>query len=875
MGKVFDPYHRWLGIRPEDRPLSHYRLLGLVASEDDQDVIQDAADSRMAHVRTYQTGPHAADSQRILNELAAAQLCLMDPVRKAAYDATLPADKPPAAPAPAPAPVAAEIPAAATAQRLPPARRTVAPPENTDGEPRPEWHLPAAIGGGVFCIVMVVVIAAFVTTRPENAPKQTASATDGLPRPPQGAITPVTPVEPRPLVPRPKKDTAPPTFSTRKPPPPGPVPPPPFLGGLLAPAGKPFHLRKADIVFEGRHSNTITEYALGPRGALLTATTTEGLVTWDVGTGRYLRTGSKFRGPAAGSSPDGRRLAISDYSKLSLWDFETGTLEREMRLPFKDGAVQVRHVGFSPDATLAAVACGRKEVVLVDFATGNARAMPPLSDHCSRAVLSLDARQFFAVTGERIERFSLPDCEPLAPIEAKVHRGCFTPIDGKRAVAISAADRRLMSFWDLVDGTMIEEVTLPAEIGYMCVTPDRRGVVLKGDDRVLYVWHFGAKREVARIYDSGAYYLVVTPDGYVVAGNTSLSAWRLPDSVWDRPEGSQWVSVDKKPLVDEPAGEIPPLPFAGGLRQPAGAEPVTLGETPKIGFESKHKASITALALGPPGQIFSATSTGETCLWDVGTGKNLPFTLAGSLLAGTPDGGILAIGSATGIKVWDAIGQNVLCEIRTGDPPRDLTISADGALVAGTFTARPHLRVWESATGGERFTVAAKDWPTSVHFTLDSRQLFVGFSRKFERYRAAKGELLATVETTDAHQLTPIDVRRAAAMSSSGERRSIAIWDIPAGKVLTRIDHPADVRRFSLTSDRRGLVTYAEDSMLRVWDLESGCEVARLKTSLHTKPFVTPDGYVLSGNFYLGAWKLADSVWDRPAGSEWVVPKKR
>lgn len=63
MAGEFDPYHRWLGIRPEERPISYYRLLGLVVGEDDADVIQDAVDQRMAHIRNYQTGPHSADSQ--------------------------------------------------------------------------------------------------------------------------------------------------------------------------------------------------------------------------------------------------------------------------------------------------------------------------------------------------------------------------------------------------------------------------------------------------------------------------------------------------------------------------------------------------------------------------------------------------------------------------------------------------------------------------------------------------------------------------------------------------------------------------------------------------------------------------------------------
>ena len=85
----FDPYHSWLGIPPRHQPPNHYRLLGVQAFESDADVISNAADRQMGHVRTYQTGKHEAASQKILNELAAAKVCLLNPQKKASYDEQL------------------------------------------------------------------------------------------------------------------------------------------------------------------------------------------------------------------------------------------------------------------------------------------------------------------------------------------------------------------------------------------------------------------------------------------------------------------------------------------------------------------------------------------------------------------------------------------------------------------------------------------------------------------------------------------------------------------------------------------------------------------------------------------------------------------
>jgi hypothetical protein len=95
---MFDPYHKWLGISSKDQPPNHYRLLGIDLFEADPDVIDTAANKQMAFVQGCATGPHLALSQKLLNEIAAARLSLLNKAKKAAYDAKLKAKMvPPAA----------------------------------------------------------------------------------------------------------------------------------------------------------------------------------------------------------------------------------------------------------------------------------------------------------------------------------------------------------------------------------------------------------------------------------------------------------------------------------------------------------------------------------------------------------------------------------------------------------------------------------------------------------------------------------------------------------------------------------------------------------------------------------------------------------
>jgi formylglycine-generating enzyme required for sulfatase activity len=114
----FDPYYKWLGIPPSEQPPNHYRLLGIALFESDPDVISNAADRQMIHVRTFQSGKRAELSQKVLNALAAARVCLLDPKKKAEYDATLrttleaPSSPPSSAPAAAGTAAAPSVPVA-------------------------------------------------------------------------------------------------------------------------------------------------------------------------------------------------------------------------------------------------------------------------------------------------------------------------------------------------------------------------------------------------------------------------------------------------------------------------------------------------------------------------------------------------------------------------------------------------------------------------------------------------------------------------------------------------------------------------------------------------------------------------------------------
>jgi len=133
--RQFDPYYKWLGIPPKDQPPNHYRLLGLERFESDCEVIDAAANRLMAYLQDLATGEGGKHSQKLLNEVAAARVCLLDEKRKAAYDAELrtkvaaePPAPPPAPPGGPPAP-----PKIATAEPLGPVTAAALPSVSPKG----------------------------------------------------------------------------------------------------------------------------------------------------------------------------------------------------------------------------------------------------------------------------------------------------------------------------------------------------------------------------------------------------------------------------------------------------------------------------------------------------------------------------------------------------------------------------------------------------------------------------------------------------------------------------------------------------------------------------------------------------------------------
>ncbi|MBS0201446.1 MAG: hypothetical protein JSS49_01005 [Planctomycetes bacterium] len=183
---MFDPYRKWLGILPKDQPPNYYRLLSIELFESDLDVIEGAADRLMGFVRHYQSGEHAADAARILNELSVARLCLLKESAKAAYDEKLRKELVAANPEPEPSSVSQYFSSVDVGPEIPSRSRRKKVPPKAHSE-----RFRLVIGGGI-AVLGCLVVAVFLMSGRGRTTAETGEqvpVTEVTPSTPAGAPT--------------------------------------------------------------------------------------------------------------------------------------------------------------------------------------------------------------------------------------------------------------------------------------------------------------------------------------------------------------------------------------------------------------------------------------------------------------------------------------------------------------------------------------------------------------------------------------------------------------------------------------------------------------------------------------------------------------
>ena len=224
-------------------------------------------------------------------------------------------------------------------------------------------------------------------------------------------------------------------------------------------------------------------------------------------------------------SPDGKWLAVTDSTGISLMDNQT--LE-QIHFIKTDITSWVSSMAFAPDSQLLASgsADGTMRLWLTD-----ATHITTLKGHSARVTsvaFSMDSRMVASASWDRTVRLWESDgtlVSTLSEHTSRVKRATFSP-DGK--ILASASDDRTVRLWD-ISGTHL--TTLEGHTAYVndvAFSPDGRTLATASHDKTVHLWSVdGTLIDTLEGHTEKVNRVVFSPDGEMLASASADLTIRL------------------------------------------------------------------------------------------------------------------------------------------------------------------------------------------------------------------------------------------------------------------------------------------------------------------------------------------------------------
>jgi RNA polymerase sigma factor (sigma-70 family) len=624
--------------------------------------------------------------------------------------------------------------------------------------------------------------------------------------------------------------------------------------------------------------------AFSPDGQVIATSDKERLRLWNANSGKLLfeiKTSDWFwRGQVF--SPDGRFLATplvhytpeeGGESYVCIWDAKTGKLRHRFP-PRKGPGSDIRHILFSPNSKLLAVACDQGTIHLWNTDTGKEVAV-------------------------------------LSPKTAKTGYSCiaFAP-DSKTIVTLLHQPRKIWH-WDIARGGVSKVVSLETLDAKKEVeegkTGTYHGYALAEDGRTLACHFFGdpivhlldtatgkVRSRLEVEVDARYGRMAFTPDSrfLATAKQTGGDESRMILSLCDTGTGKLKHQI--KILSQNPGEFVPDLTFSpDGSRVIIGRWYIRLYDVAsgkELLSKPAHQRTVSSLAFTPDGgTLISGGADGMIGIWDVATGKSRHF------LPSVRWGSVTGVALVPGGSTFVSGGQDGLIRLqdwRTGKEIRRFGFDADekqqftGLRVSGGKTVISQVYTgfhsWDLATGKLLRSFprqGSTDLPSLTadgkHFISikrgtridDDKSVQPDGSSTVEVREIASGRLLFTRRETDSWGSVSLLTADGRLLIQRIWRKNptIRLWELATGKERLRIvsrekGEPFYYDHIALSPDGRILATARHDNTLQFWDLFTGKELLRHSgylESVYTMTF-SPNGKFLATGHDNGAIL----VWD-------------
>jgi WD40 repeat protein len=567
-------------------------------------------------------------------------------------------------------------------------------------------------------------------------------------------------------------------------------------------------------------------------------------------------------------SPDGKTLASAggfhfvlgglrvedrEESIIRLWDVATGKEKQTLK-----GHTQIiRRVAFSPDGRYLASTSDDKTLLLWDLSTGKSVRQYPIGSTCRGLVFSRDGKSLIAAgdfadpRGYVFEVETGRELRRLSTGEKPIWYSLSLAPDGK-TLAVGHRQGAIVLL-DPESGRELRRIDAdkagPAGEA-VAFSPDGALLASAGGN-IVSLWEASSGKLLAT-YEAKArtypYHTVLFANG----GKVVVAAGLL---------GKDWLNAKTgKPIEELPGDANSGLAAAvssdGKLLAWANGQAVRLTDAVTGADRLPRWALPTAVeeaAFSPDGKV-AATAAGVLRMWNPVNGKERRLEAGAppaTCFAFAPDGKTVAVGvwlkqtirlysAETGREIQGFTGEPGMVLYLQFQPDGKTLVSMSHSrrTPSGTSVreeAEKHLHVWDAATGKETGTIGNARMIRAALSPNGKRLAMGGIDVAIWDVATDKEVQKVSMEHNACAVALSPDTRKVAAASLAGPLR---LWDVESGRELARfVGHEGIVMRVAISPNGRLLASAGADRTVRLWDMESGKELHVLKG--HEGPVLT------------------------------------